>query len=151
MSLPRTKLFPLAVLAIFIGGILLSARYVAQSLSTDRASGASAATPVATTITAHPQASKVDSVDVMAERLRARLESAPNDMNGWVLLARSYHYLERWDDAKYAFAKARALGYEGEEATAAPAADTPPAESANAVFDAIGHLSDPSAAQERTP
>lgn len=57
---------------------------------------------------------RADSIDVLAERLKARLEKNPNDMNGWVLLARSYHYLQRWDDAQAAFAKAKSLGYAGE-------------------------------------
>lgn len=59
-------------------------------------------------------AAPADSIDVLAERLKARLEKEPNDMNGWVLLARSYHYLQRWDEAQAAFAKAKNLGYRGE-------------------------------------
>jgi len=107
--------------------------------------------------TSHPAAptgampmQKVDSVEVMTERLRARLEKEPNDVNGWVLLARSYHYLERWDDAKAAFAKARALGYQGDteadtktteaagESTAAISTAT--SDSSDAVFADIGHV-----------
>lgn len=60
------------------------------------------------------QAMPADSIDVLAERLKARLEQQPNDVNGWVLLARSYHYLQRWDDAQAAFDKAKSLGYQGE-------------------------------------
>ncbi len=114
--------------------------------------------PVAVS-TAHPAASthaatdamptqKVDSVEVMVERLRARLEKEPNDVDGWVLLGRSYHYLERWDDAKAAFAKARALGYQGDAETAeagnassAMNATTSAADSANdAVFSDISRV-----------
>lgn len=58
---------------------------------------------------------KAGSIDTLTERLRARLEKEPNDVNGWVLLARSYHYLQRWDEAKAAFAKAKSLGYLGDE------------------------------------
>jgi len=75
---------------------------------------------------AHPMAaptaaggSKADSIDVLVERLQARLQNAPNDVDGWVLLGRSYHYLQRWDDATGAFKKARELGWQGE----APALD----------------------------
>lgn len=62
---------------------------------------------------------KVESIDVLVERLRKRLESNPGDVDGWVLLGRSYHYLQRWDDAAAAFARARALGYQGEAPAAA--------------------------------
>ena len=109
--------------------------------------------------TAHPAApasapptQKVDSVDVMTERLRARLEKEPNDVDGWVLLGRSYHYLERWDDAKAAFAKARALGYKGDaeptadesSATASPVITTGAATSGggDAVFADIGRVAE---------
>ncbi len=71
-------------------------------------------------------AQKVDSVEVMVERLRARLEHEPNDMNGWVLLGRSYHFMQRWSDAKAAFAKARELGYQ--EADAATEGGAPMSE-----------------------
>jgi len=57
---------------------------------------------------------RADSIEVLAEKLKARLEKQPNDMNGWVLLARSYHYMQRWDEAQAAFAKAKSLGYQGE-------------------------------------
>jgi hypothetical protein len=57
---------------------------------------------------------KVESVDVLLEGLRSRLEQQPNDMKGWVLLAKSYHHLQRWQESDQAFDKAKALGYEGE-------------------------------------
>ena len=116
----------------------------------------SAAHPVAPTSAAMNvmPTQKVDSVDVMTERLRARLEKEPNDVNGWVLLGRSYHYLERWDDAKAAFAKARALGYQGDTETdtkaesktteaagdSATAATAATSDSSDAVFADIGHV-----------
>ena len=62
---------------------------------------------------------KAGSIDVLVERLQERLQNEPNDVDGWVLLGRSYHYLQRWDDATAAFKKARELGWQGE----APAAD----------------------------
>lgn len=57
---------------------------------------------------------KVASIDTLVEGLRRRLEQDPNDMNGWVLLAKSYHHLQRWNEAADAFAKAKALGYEAD-------------------------------------
>lgn len=56
---------------------------------------------------------KVASIDALVDGLRRRLEAEPNDVKGWVLLAKSYHHLQRWEDASDAFAKAKALGYEG--------------------------------------
>lgn len=83
---------------------------VTQAIAPSVLSGAQHAPPQMS-----PVQGKVDAVDVMVERLRARLEREPNDVDGWVLLGRSYHYLERWEDAKAAFAKARELGYQGNE------------------------------------
>ena len=45
----------------------------------------------------------------MVARLEKRLESAPNDPAGWARLGRSYAVLERFDDAKRAYAKATQL------------------------------------------
>jgi len=49
--------------------------------------------------------------------LEARLAVAPEDRDGWVLLAKSYHYLARYEEAKLAFMRARELGYEGQALT----------------------------------
>jgi hypothetical protein len=57
---------------------------------------------------------KVASVEDLVEGLRTRLENSPDDMQGWVLLAKSYHHVQRWEDATDAFNRAKALGYEGE-------------------------------------
>jgi predicted Zn-dependent protease len=46
--------------------------------------------------------------------LEKRLEVNPNDVDGWVLLGRSYHHLQNWNKAKAAFDKAKQLGYAGE-------------------------------------
>ena len=45
----------------------------------------------------------------MVARLEKRLESAPDDPAGWARLGRSYMVLERFDDAKRAYAKAMQL------------------------------------------
>ena len=72
----------------------------------------------ATTAHAAPEmgasAGKVGSIATMVEGLEARLEKEPGDMKSWVLLGRSYYHLQRPDDAKAAFDKAKALGYTGE-------------------------------------
>ena len=58
--------------------------------------------------------SKVGSVDSLLSGLEARVASQPDDADGWALLARSYHFLGRQEEASNAIAKAQALGYVGE-------------------------------------
>jgi len=48
-------------------------------------------------------------VEEMVDRLAERLRKNPGDANGWVMLARSYVVLERYDDAAAAFDRAVAL------------------------------------------
>jgi cytochrome c-type biogenesis protein CcmH len=45
-------------------------------------------------------------VDTMIERLAARLESAPEDINGWRILGWSYFQTARYEQAAAAYAKA---------------------------------------------
>ena len=45
----------------------------------------------------------------MVSRLAARLRAQPDDVEGWIVLARSYEYLQRYDDAVVAYQKAMAL------------------------------------------
>ncbi len=55
----------------------------------------------------------VDSVAAAAQRLRDKLEKSPNNIKGWILLGRAYQHLEQWDEADFAFAKAKEFGYSG--------------------------------------
>ncbi len=48
-------------------------------------------------------------IDAMVARLAARMESNPDDMNGWVMLGRSYKMLGRYDEAVAAYSKAEAF------------------------------------------
>lgn len=48
-------------------------------------------------------------VEGMVSRLAARLRTQPGDVEGWIVLARSYEYLQRYDDAVAAYQKAMAL------------------------------------------
>ncbi len=61
-----------------------------------------------------PTGVNAGAIDQLLVGLRKRLEQKPNDTGGWVLLAKSYHHLDRWHEAEKAAAKARALGYEGD-------------------------------------
>ena len=55
----------------------------------------------------------LEPVDVLLVGLKQRLEAQPDDVDGWVLLSKSYYHLNRMEDAKAAFEKAKALGYTG--------------------------------------
>lgn len=58
-------------------------------------------------------ATGLDSVDVMLVGLRQRLETQPEDIDGWILLSKSYFHVNRQKQAKEAYDKAMALGYKG--------------------------------------
>jgi cytochrome c-type biogenesis protein CcmH len=58
-------------------------------------------------------ATDLESVDVLLVGLKQRLETQPDDIDGWVLLSKSYYHLNRWEEAETAFEKAKALGYRG--------------------------------------
>jgi len=49
------------------------------------------------------------SIEAMIARLEGRLEQQPDDTTGWLMLARSYSYAQRWADAERAYGRARDL------------------------------------------
>lgn len=72
------------------------------------------ATPSATSTPGkQDSATEIESVDVLLVGLKQRLEAQPDDVDGWVLLSKSYYHLNRREQAEAAFEKARALGYTG--------------------------------------
>lgn len=48
-------------------------------------------------------------VDEMVQKLEGRLRQEPGDQDGWMLLGRTYLFLDRYQDALQAYAKAMAL------------------------------------------
>ena len=72
-----------------------------------------AAPPVTATPAKQDSATDLDSVDVLLVGLKQRLEAQPDDVDGWVLLSKSYYHLNRREEAEAAFDKAKALGYTG--------------------------------------
>lgn len=53
-----------------------------------------------------PQTMTPEQIDEMVAKLAARLEANPDDLNGWLMLARSYKNLGRYADAAHAYGKA---------------------------------------------
>ncbi|MBP9712627.1 MAG: c-type cytochrome biogenesis protein CcmI [Sterolibacterium sp.] len=49
-------------------------------------------------------------IDDMVARLAARMEKNPDDLKGWMMLARSYKALHRYDDGARAYERILALG-----------------------------------------
>lgn len=56
----------------------------------------------------------IASIASLVDGLKQRLQKEPNDVKGWVLLAKSYHHIGDWHEAAKAAAKARELGYTDE-------------------------------------
>lgn len=64
-------------------------------------------------VTTTVNAQEVAPVAALVDGLAQRLESNPDDVKGWVLLAKSYAHLGQYESAHAAAARARALGYSG--------------------------------------
>lgn len=67
------------------------------------------ATAVSSATSAGADAQQAPDLTVAAERLAERLQSNPNDAEGWLLLGRTYRSIERFAQARDAFARASAL------------------------------------------
>ena len=66
--------------------------------------------PASTMMSSGDASDNVDSVANLLGGLEARLDANPEDADGWLLLAKSYNYLGRTDDALDAYTRAVALG-----------------------------------------
>jgi cytochrome c-type biogenesis protein CcmH len=70
--------------------------------------------PMAASTQPPPDAApQLGSVAEMLEGLKQRLQRDTDDVDGWVLLAKSYYYLDRQAEAREAYDKAVAAGYTG--------------------------------------
>ena len=56
--------------------------------------------------TAAPEERSQEQIAANVEKLAKRLESTPNDPQGWTMLARSYSSMEKWTEATGAYARA---------------------------------------------
>ncbi len=55
----------------------------------------------------------LEPVDVLLIGLKQRLEAQQDDVDGWILLSKSYFHLNRQSEAEEAFEHAKVLGYAG--------------------------------------
>ncbi len=56
-----------------------------------------------------PQEIQAAQIEAMVQRLAQRLQTEPNDAEGWAMLGRSYFVLKRYPESAQAYAKANAL------------------------------------------
>ncbi|MCP4043166.1 MAG: c-type cytochrome biogenesis protein CcmI, partial [Gammaproteobacteria bacterium] len=61
---------------------------------------------------------EMPSLDEMIAGLTNRLESEPDNLQGWIMLGRSYQVMERFEESKEAFAQAYALAGDDPEVLA---------------------------------
>jgi len=87
--------------------------HLSSPVERDLMSEFKAAPPVTPTPGDQGSATGIESVEVMLVGLKQRLEAQPDDVDGWVLLSKSYYHLNRLEEATAAFEKAKALGYTG--------------------------------------
>jgi cytochrome c-type biogenesis protein CcmH/NrfG len=59
-------------------------------------------------------ATQPELVEVLLIKLKHRLKIEPDDVDGWVLLSKSYYHLNRLNEANQAFEKAETLGHTGD-------------------------------------
>jgi cytochrome c-type biogenesis protein CcmH len=70
---------------------------------------AASAPPAAATTSAPPPERTQEQIEANVAKLAQRLQSNPNDPQGWTMLARSYSSMEKYSDAVNAYAKATEL------------------------------------------
>lgn len=91
---PRSRSTAIALLLLLPLGALLGYMLIGNPKAIDPAN------------TAPQKQMTAADIDAMVAKLAARMESNPDDMNGWVMLGRSYKMLGRYDEAVAAYGKA---------------------------------------------
>lgn len=86
--------------AVVAAGLPVAAVGLYFALGTPRAIEVASEAP-------HPQAPA--DLQAMTQRLQARLQAQPQDLQGWFMLARSHQVLQQWDSAAAAYRRALAL------------------------------------------
>jgi len=114
MSSANSKTLIFSTLALVAAGMYFAATQFSTEVEQSDPMSEFKASPAAPPASSSQGSSaEVAAVDVMLVGLRQRLENQPDDVDGWVLLSKSYYHLRRWQEAEDAFEKAKALGYVG--------------------------------------
>lgn len=117
-SKTRSSKWPAAVIAIALVLAALGGYFARDRLSEPAARDPMReflALPQVSPAAAHPPSMQnLASVEVMLVGLEQRLQQQPDDIEGWILLAKSYYHLGRQREARASFERARSLGYAGD-------------------------------------
>jgi len=114
MSSANSKILIAGTLALVATGIYFAATQFSTEVEQSNRMNEFMASPSDPVVSSSDASStQVAPVNVMLVGLKQRLEKQPNDIDGWVLLSKSYYHLKRWQEAEAAFEKAKALGYVG--------------------------------------
>lgn len=99
---------PLALAGLVVA--LAVAGYAWKGAPSQLGAVAASATPAtAADGSASPHATNAEQIAAMADKLALRMQSQPEDAEGWAMLARSYSVLARYQDAEQAYRKATTL------------------------------------------
>lgn len=109
----KSKLSIFALLTLGALGLYFAVTQFSVPKEEDMMSSFKASPTAPATSGNQDSSAEIGSVDVLLLGLKQRLEKQPNDVDGWVLLSKSYFHLDNWQEAEAAFEKAKALGYNG--------------------------------------
>ncbi len=109
-------------LLLILGGVVLLVALAAYAWMRSTLPGRSQATPAVSHVVlatgspsgssaaaTDPHSADMDQINVMAEKLAAKMKDRPQDSEGWAMLARTYGVLGRYPQAIAAFERAIAL------------------------------------------
>lgn len=117
-SKTRSPKWPAAVIAVALVLAALAGYFARDRLSEPAAQDSMQqflALPQSSPAASQPQsAQNLAPVEVMLVGLEQRLQQQPDDVEGWILLAKSYFHLDRKQEARASFERALALGYAGD-------------------------------------
>ena len=109
----RIKLSILIALTLVALGIYFTVSRLSSPAEQDLMSDFKISQPVISSSGSSEPITSLAPVEVLLVGLKQRLEKQPNDVDGWILLSKSYYHLNRWKEAREVFEKAKALGYTG--------------------------------------
>ena len=113
ISSSQAKISALVALTLLALGIYFAVTQFANPVEQDLMREFKASQAAAPASSNQDSTASLAPVDELLVGLKQRLEKQADDVDGWILLSKSYYHLNRWEEAQAAFDKARALGYTG--------------------------------------